>query len=392
MSILPIGQSLRQFFPDLDEFLRDPSAHLEARPVQIGPRRAYGHAALFAAFGVACLVACMVSGQWRDERLLLGIACLIASSVWLGWSLRMRGHSLVLHAGGVELRHFDTVVWCPWALFNADGKVVVPEGDNPRVGVVLPVAPEALPFVELRKNDSLVGTGGQIRAGQFRFLPPDRVVLAARYELAQDELGRLLLLLGNRLGRQLPPGLPSPEVYSPVEPALVEMVGPDSSGWYTAPLGSLHFPARCCDCAQPTEGAINVPLGASAFTSQLAGTGHSAELSIPLCRDCQLALGNARQRGGIRGLNIGAVGGLVLLAGFVLASGAPGRPTPLLAGLAGAAIGGLLGFLIGTSLTRALPVQLRRYRPDQGTVQIRFRDREFADLTVAASEKARAMK
>src|SRR6516164_8634482 len=74
MSVLPVGRSLRQFLPDVDEFLLDPASYLGAAPVEIGPRRAYGLAALFGAFGAACLAACAISGNWHDERLLLATA------------------------------------------------------------------------------------------------------------------------------------------------------------------------------------------------------------------------------------------------------------------------------------------------------------------------------
>src|SRR4051812_1725125 len=101
MSVLPVGRPLRQFLPDLDELLLDPATYLGQAPVEIGPRRAYGLAALFGAFGAAFLVACMVSGVWRDERLLMAIGLLIGASVWLGWSLKLRGHSLLLRPEGV---------------------------------------------------------------------------------------------------------------------------------------------------------------------------------------------------------------------------------------------------------------------------------------------------
>ncbi len=247
MSVLPAGRSLRQFLPDFDGLVRDPARYLGDGPVVIGPRRAYGFAALFGVLGAACLVSCAVSGVWRDERLLIGVGLLIGSSVWLGWSLRLRGHALVLQPDGVEVRYLDTVVWCPWALFNAPGPPVVPEGDNPRVAVILPVAPEAVPFVELRRNEAPVAHGAQVKAPQFRFTAPDQVILTARYEVAAGDVGTLLLQLGGRLGRQLPRGAPPPEAYPAGEPAAAGVAGPDGAGWYTASLGQLRFPPRCSD-------------------------------------------------------------------------------------------------------------------------------------------------
>ncbi len=79
----------------------------------------------------------------------------------------MRGHSLVLHPDGVEVKYRDTTVWCPWALFNVDGHAFVPDGDSPRVGLTLPVAREAIPFVELRREDTPIAHGAEIKARQW---------------------------------------------------------------------------------------------------------------------------------------------------------------------------------------------------------------------------------
>jgi hypothetical protein len=390
MSVLPVGRSLNQFFPDLDEFLQDPAAYLKAEPVAIGPRRAYGFAALFGALGGGSLLACAISGVWNDERLLLGIGLLIGASVWLGWSLRLRGHSLVLRPEGVEIRYFDTVVWCPWALFNADGPPVVPAGDNPRVSLILPVSPDAVPYIELRRHEFPVAHGLQVKVPQFRMTAPDQVMLAARYELAASDLGDLLLRLGGRLGRRLPGSTPAPEVVPAGDLALNEVAEPDRDGWYTIPLGRLRFPPRCCDCHQPTDAGLHLPLGDGDIAGRLTGTARWAELTIPICKDCQAVMRRAHHRSGSRGLNVGAVLGPISLVGFVMTQGEH-RPVSLaLAGLAGAAIGGLIGFLIGNGLTRPLPVRFRRYRPDKATLQVHFRDPHYADLVLAALDRKRS--
>jgi hypothetical protein len=388
MSVLPAGRSLRQFFPDLDELLLDPASYLKAGTVEIGPRRAYGLAALFGVFGVACLVACAISGVWNDERLLMGIGLLIGASVWLGWSLRMRGHSLLLRPDGVEVRYHDTVVWCPWALFNASGSPVVPEGDNPQIAVILPVSPEAVPFVELRRNESPVAHGALVKAPQFRLTAPDQIVLAGRYEVAASDLGTLLLQIGGRLGRQLPRGSPPPEAYPASETGQAEVVGPDGRGWYTVPLGRLHFPPRCCDCGQPTDATLRLPLDAGDLVGRIAGTARPTELPVPLCPECQGFIRAAYQRDSIRGFNLCAVLGCVASVGLVLARGEREIETLIFAALAGAAVGALLGFLFGSGVTRALPVQFRRYRPAVGTLQVRFRDPHYADLVLASSRKS----
>jgi hypothetical protein len=389
MSVLPVGRSLRQFLPDVDEFLLDPASYLGAAPVEIGPRRAYGLAALFGAFGAACLAGCAVSGNWHDERLLLGIGLLLGASVWLGWSLRLRGHALLLRPDGVEVRYREATIWCPWALFNADGAPIVPQGDDPRVAVILPVSPQAVPFVELRRHEAPVAHGIEIKEHFFRFTAPDQLVLSARYEVAASDLGTLLLQLGNRLGRQLPRGAPPREAYPRGQAVLAEVSGPDAAGWYTVPLGRLHFPPRCCRCGQPTEATVSVPLDAGGLAGRLAGTAQRPEISVPVCSECRGRVRESNQRAGVRGFNIGAILGMSTSVGLAAVQGERQAVSLAFAGLAGAAIGALLGFLAGSALARPLPVQFRRYRPDLGMVQVRFDEPHYADLVLAESGRKR---
>jgi hypothetical protein len=388
MSILPLGKSIRHFIPDSDEFRHDPSAYLKAKPIEIGPRRAYGLAGIFGAIGAGFLLACVVSGVWNDERLLLGIGMLIGASVWLGWSLRLRGHSLLLKAEGVEFRYFDSVVWCPWAVFNTDGEPIVPAGDNPRAGLILPVSPEALPFIELRRHDAAVAHGSQIRAAQFRITANRQAVLPGRYELDAVELGDFLLEMGGRLGWQTPAGTPPPEAYPTNDSHVPEIIGPDRGGWYTVPLSILKFPRRCCGCHQPTEVSLPVALSSDSPAGWSPGA-NTYLVQIPLCPDCRAAMRAAYQRSGWRGLNVGSVAGAVSLIVFMAARGLRSPPTLALAGLAGAVIGALLGFLAGCALTHPLPLQFRRYLPESGTVQVRFLDAGYADLVLSALQSKR---
>src|SRR5262249_19517679 len=139
MSVLPAGRPLSQAVPDLDELLADPRAYLEGGPLAFGPRRMYGLAALFALPGVALLVSCALTGHPDGERIALGVALLVGSAVWFGWSLLMRGHEIVLHPDGVEVSYRGSTVWAPWALFNVAGRPFVADADSPTVGLTLPV-------------------------------------------------------------------------------------------------------------------------------------------------------------------------------------------------------------------------------------------------------------
>jgi hypothetical protein len=385
MSLLPSGQPLARLVPDLEDLLHDPRSYLGREPVVIGPRRMYGLFWLFALAGVAFL-AYFALAKRDTEALALGIAMLVGSSVWLLWSLLLRGHSLTLHADGVEVCYRDMAVWCPWALFNVDGQAFVPEADSPRVGLTLPVAPDAVPFIELRLHGAVVAHGVEVKARQLQLAASDEVVLPARYEVRADELGELLLLLGRRLGRELPRGVPPPEAYRTIE--LDELPTPDAAGWITVSLTRLHFPAICCDCGEPTS--HNLPLrveaGSDWLIGQLTGTSGGVELPIPVCPACQARMQARQQRGGIQGIVRGAVVALGLTLLAALALGWQDMNTLAILGLGIGAAGGLAGFLVGTFSARRFPAQAARYSPSRGTLALRFRNPEYASLVRQAMQ------
>ncbi len=377
MSMLPAGRPLAGFLPDFDELLEHPDRYLAERPVRVGPRRMYGLAALFGLAGIAFLLSCVFFGA-TGERLAMGVGFLVGASVWLGWSLLMRGHELVLRPDGVEVNYLDTTVWCPWALFNADGKPFAADSDSPRAGLVLPVNPDAVPFVELRRNEAPVAHGAAIKARQWQFTAADEAVLPARYEVRADQLGTLLLELGRRLGTELPRGLPSPEAFRTEDLEEVP-AAPGPEGWITVYLTRLRFPARCCDCGEPTSYhlTVHVEPGLDGFVGQVTGTSRSLELPVPVCDACQEDLRARQQRGSSTGTSLGALGGLLGVGYFVLRGGLDFNTLAALA-LGGLGAGGLVGFLVGTYAGRRLPVQVRGYDPARGTLSLRFRNPDYA--------------
>jgi hypothetical protein len=381
MSVLPAGKPLARFLPDLDDLLHDPLAYLRQGPLPIGPRRMYGLAALFTLPGTALALSALRGDGDALERLAVGLALLVGASVWLLWSLLLRGHSLVLHPEGVEVRHGGTAVWCPWALFNAEGDPFVPQTDSPRLGLTLPIWREAIPFVELRRNEAAVAHGAQVSARQFHFVGSEAVVLPARYEVVAADLGHLLLQLGRRLGRELPRGSP------PREAADLAALGEvptelDPTGRLTVPLFRLTFPPVCCDCGQPT--GLSMSLYAEPFGSRLAGLaareGRPLTVDIPVCEVCQHRLRAQVHRGGTLGMAAGAGLGAIAALALTGVQGALLLPA-LIGGLAG---GGLLGFLIGTTAADRRPVRVGRYSPSQGTVSLSFRNPDYAALVVEA--------
>jgi hypothetical protein len=385
MSVLPAGQSLSRFLPDLEDLLHDPRTFLGREPLTIGPRQMYGLAFLFGFAGMALLLSSFLLGPDEGERLALGIGLLLGGGIWLGWSLLMRGHALVLRPDGVEVNYHDTTVWCPWALFNVDGHAFVPDADSPRVGLTLPVAVEAIPYIELRRDDTPIAHGAAVKARQLLFLAANTVVLPARYEVMAGELGELLLLLGRRLVRELPKGVPPQEAYetTPLDDLPAE---PDEQGWITVPLTRLTFPAQCCSCGESTPQSMRFLIGSRSetFLSVLVPANQPLELAIPVCPTCRQHIRTRQHQGGLRGLVLGAL--LVTLLALALTLGANGNDASLLlvVGLHALAVGGLGGFILGTLFSKRLPAEVAGYSPSRGTLSLRFHHPEYAARVLAA--------
>jgi hypothetical protein len=389
MSVLPSGQSLTRFVPDLEELIDNPRAYLAEEPLTIGPRQMYGLAGIFGLIGVAFLLSCWFiaptdRARLLGERVAMSIGLLLGASVWLGWSLWMRGHSLLLRPDGIEIRCRDTTVWCPWAVFNVEGQAFVPGSDNPRVGLALPVAAEALPFVELRREDTPIAHGAEVKAAQWYLVGVDTVVLPARYEVKAGELGELLLLLGRRLGRELPKGLPPPEAYA-LNAAEGIPNAPDSNGWIAVHLTRLTFPPRCCDCGEATLRTMNFTLASRGdkMMGLFVGAGQPVELAIPVCESCQQRLRERQHRGGVRGLQAGSLLFCFLALLLVWSEGWQDGSLLAVIAVAALAVGGLCGFLLGTLAAGRLPAELSDYSPSRGTLRLRFRHPEYAAQVLA---------
>lgn len=373
MSVLPAGQPLHRFLPDFDDLLHDPRAYLQQGPIIIGPRRMYHLAALFIIPGLLLLLSAYLTEK-RDDRIAVGIGLLLGGGVWAFWSLLLRGHRLGIHPEGVEVRHFDRAIWCPWALFNTEGAPFVPETDSPRMGLVVPINPEAIPFLELRRHDATVAYGAQATGPQLLLNGRGEAVLPGRYELAARDLGELLLQLGRRLGRELPKGAPPREAYAaPRDEALASAPGP--GGWITVPLSQVAFPSACCACGQDTDTTLPliIQTGAGRVAGALVSEARRFELAVPLCDDCRRRYREGQQRGGIVGMALGALAGAALvrfLAGDVL-----GQIVPLVGGLTG---GALIGYMLGIILGVRRPLDIGGYSPTRNTISLRFRNPDYA--------------
>jgi len=390
MSVLPSGQSLTAVVPDLDSLLEDPASYLKAGAISIGPRKMYGLAAVFGLAGILCVASFVLTPEGDRmavgaERLALGIGLLLAASVWLGWSLLLSGHELVMYPEGIEVRYRDTVVWCPWALFNTSGAPNVPDTDSPLVGLTLPINADAIPFTQLRREDSPIAHGAQIRCRQLVFTSRNEAVLPARYAASAAQLGQLLLFLGQKLGQHMPRGTPPPEAYRLEE---IDQTGPidaDDAGWITVSLTRLHFPWRCCACGTETRHTRRQVILARAdriLGPFLFGV-RQLNVEFPTCESCDEQLHQQTQRGSRRGLFLGAVLVPVLITVVGLALRIPLEHLGLV-DLLGLVIGSLAGLLIGTAASFRSPLQFRNYSPIRGTVQLRFRNSEQTEPFVRA--------
>lgn len=377
MSLLPDGQQLSRVLPDLDELLEDPQRYLSEAPLALGPRRMYGLAWMFAVPGIALLALCAYQGKPDGERIAMGVGLLVGSAVWLGWSLMLRGHEMVLHAEGVEFTYYDTTVWVPWALFHVEGRPFVPQSDSPQAGLTVPIDPKMVPHVRLRRQGMDVAYGRNVDAPQFHYSGRDEVILPARYEISAVDIGELLLVLGHRLGSE-PPRDPAPHDAEMLEPSSVATGDP--TGWITLPLTRLKMPVCCARCGGPRDDTLKLQIRAPGdwALAMLPGGPRGMELQIPICEDCKQVIEVRQRRGGFMGLAVGAVVGTVVGVALAVWLG-EARDASLWLGTAFGLIAGVMfGSAIGLSVSRRLPVQARHYSPSRGLVSVRFENPEVA--------------
>jgi hypothetical protein len=378
MGIRAGGDPLSAVVPDLEQLAANPRNYLTEGPLLFGPRRFYGLAAFFAVPGIIILILWGVAPQ-ETERLALGIALLIGASVWFFFSLASAGHSLFLGPDGVEIRYRDTTVFCPWDLFDVDGTPWTPEQDTPSSGLALPVSAVAVPMVVWRRGMVELARGMAVRAPQAWFLSPGELIMPGRYELRGADLGKLLLLLGTRLG-----GRVSVRDLREVDRPATGPPQADKEGFYTVTLTRFQLPPCCVACAREAETILilTATSGYSIWMDVMPGRpgGHVLNLEVPCCRRCYAALLGRLHRTMVWWTITLGVAGLV--SGLL----AP-EEARLLATCLGGVIGALLGLLFGTIQGQPDPLVLRNYSPSTGTVRVRFRNPEVEKLYRQWQEK-----
>lgn len=364
---------LYRVVPDLDRLLHNPAETLAAGPITIGPKKRYASAIALGLF-LALILTC--GSLFWIERIPGGVpplARLLFILMILGLPLALilmmlrilRGGRLTLTADGVELLYRGLVVHCPWALFNAVGQPFSPGYRR----IHVPVAPAAVPFVEVRRHDTVIAQGLRVRTRQFWFDSAAGAVLKSLYEVKSKEIGELLLSLGYLLGTSLPK-----DAEAALHPHLEEMTVTEPAirgkdGWVTVQLTRLAFPPLCCSCGDPTRSTRK-------FRGKTALRDDHVFIMVPTCDSCQAARLSLWRRSLFWGTFLGFASPLFL--GFV---GSLFFRTPVFFGLGlflsffGALFGLWLGNVIGRRRSR--PVQIKRYSPHKGTVAIRFRRAEY---------------
>lgn len=199
----------RRAIPDFDKLWEDPAGVLGRGEVVIGPIRRYAVATvlgLVAGFALSCGFALseLERPQRRapadrppHEQVLILVSFFTPPVVAVGLLLYvLRGGEMRLRPDGVVLRYHRRLVFCPWSLFQAEGE----PWKKDRSHLVLPVWPPALDEVVQGRGDAVRATGRDVRTKQLYFLSKREAVLADLYAVRLDDLGDLLLHLGQTLG------------------------------------------------------------------------------------------------------------------------------------------------------------------------------------------------
>jgi hypothetical protein len=205
-------------------------------------------------------------------------------------------------------------------------------------------------------------------------------VLRAIYEVNALELAKVLLHLGQLLGKQLESAPVSldfpPDLSEEPEPA-----SPDNKGWLTVSLTRLVFPPVCCDCGAATGGRQNFRATGSWLSFERLGhpTAKAAiNVWVPVCYSCQTANKQKTNQGTFLGLGMALV--VIVLVACLLRF-FPANMGLVLLFILTVLLAPPLGTLIGYQFAkrRVQPVEVGSYSPKRGTIAIRFRRPEYAE-------------
>ncbi|HKI31060.1 MAG TPA: hypothetical protein VKA46_04285 [Gemmataceae bacterium] len=203
-----LQKPLRSMVPSDDPLWYDPEGRLAREEVVIGPRRSYAVSAVLGVL-VGCVFSCGFAfyqlehpraqrGPLPWPELVLFVAALLLPPV-LGFGLFwhwLRGGRLVLRPTGVLFGYRKDRVFCPWALFQ------VPEDSwwMKERRFFLLAWPPAVPSVVHVRADTVVARGEEVCTKPLYFRRNGELVLRDLYAVRLDQVGGLLLHLGQQLG------------------------------------------------------------------------------------------------------------------------------------------------------------------------------------------------
>jgi hypothetical protein len=343
---------------------------------------------------VTAIVACALLVIYLTESYSSKLAVLFFSFAaalviaYVGLVLNSRSR-LVLDKDGVEFHCGSQSVWCPWQLFNVAG---TPFLYSMQWHASVPINVGALPYVELRRDETCVAYGTHASISAFklsqqtgsvviRFMPKARLV----------EVANLLLALGRLLGtvREIR-HLPSESNSTGQAPTLHSAAEFDGD-WVTISITRICFPPICCICGSATDARLDVYAEDSrgwVISALTLGHIHPAAVMVPVpfCAKCQSSHERRLRSGRFRGCWIGA--GLGPVLGLSLLPFFPPEKWPAFLILLGflAFFGGLLGVGLGSWITGSIHsfVSGARYSPRHQTVSLRFRRAGYAEQVYKA--------
>jgi hypothetical protein len=383
---------LLHVLPDLEYLLLDPKHVLTGREIVVGPARRISSGFFLGLFvgmiiwlavvlGVFLLVGPPPNPPRQNDRGAL-LICLLPVLVFLAILVLLRarrGGRMVLGERGIAMHYWGTEVFCPWAVFNTRGQPYSPGHGR----VVLPVAPESLGLVVARRDGNLLAEGIMVDTPQLRFRSANEALARAFYEVNGAELAKVVLHLGRILGRAEPGRKPA-YTYSSVEIEEPEPVVVESGSWVTVRITRLQFPPVCCDCGATTAARQKVrcfePFFGLARLLNPIGR-ESVHLWIPVCHACQTE-NQRRHRRAVWYAQSFVLVAIVLT--FLLVLFFRSQPLFGLLFVATVLLAPGVGLTVGHQIgqARGMPVQMRNYSPEKGTIALRFRNHQFSERLV----------
>jgi hypothetical protein len=360
-----LQRPLGSVIPNLPYLRTQPEQYLSVASVQVGPRRRHALATFWGIVAGLILFVILVvilanaprPRVWHWGRI-TGVLLSVAVTFWIVRSLLLRwlsGGTATLRAQGIELAYRKRVAFLPWSLFRAEGNLFEPDTKM----AVLPIDPSVPVAISGPDSDVRAIFPAEMNLPQAQSGDSPHLALRDLYEVRISELAVLFLEIGRRLRN-------GTTAESAVPYAVVPIAVPDQDGWLVLQLTQLPMPPYCASCGSITSQNLEL-------TTMKYGQSTVVKIPIPFCTDCAAARRRAQWTGAIVGFTVA----LIIAGGLVSYLFGPLDFVEwcVLTLLVGGGLG-VLGAFIGVALRREnrLPIKLRDYRPDKGTVRIRFRD------------------